>query len=84
MPEHTEAKSCVQCLLYSTLLFGAHGYCLAGLHSAFVRAALFLDHLARLARSGGREFPEEFAPRLQGMITGSLFAVLIGITVIRR
>ena len=71
MPEHTEAKSCVQCILYSTFLLGAHGYVMAALHSAFARAALFYDHLAGRTRDGGREI-KGFAPVLKGTIVGRI------------
>ena len=72
MPEHTEAKSCVQCILYSTFLLGAHGYCMAALHSAFARAAPFYDHLAGRTGVDGRREIRGFAPKLRGTIVGRI------------
>ena len=68
MPEHTEAKSCVQCILYSTFLLGAHGYCMAALHSMFARAALFYDHLPGRTGADRRKQIRGFNPKLKGTI----------------
>ena len=68
MPEHTEAKSCVQCILYSMFLLGAHGYYMAALHSMLARAALFYDHLAGRTGADRRKQIRGFNPKLKGTI----------------